>query len=67
MSYKNRITSDPKIRGGRPCIRGTRIAVSDILEYLAGGMAKAELMNDFPDLVEEDILAALEFATHEAC
>jgi uncharacterized protein (DUF433 family) len=62
MRYRDRIVTNPEIRSGKPCIKGTRIAVSDILEYLAGGMTKTELLKDFPDLIEEDILAALEFA-----
>lgn len=57
-----RITLDPEIRSGKPVIRGTRITVSDILEYLAGGMSEAEILEDFPDLQPEDISAALTFA-----
>jgi uncharacterized protein (DUF433 family) len=57
-----RITLDPEIRSGKPVIRGTRITVSDILEYLAGGMSEAEILEDFPDLQTEDISAALTFA-----
>ncbi len=58
----DRITLDPEIRSGKPVIRGTRITVSDILEYLAGGMSQEELLTDFPDLGAEDIRAALGFA-----
>ena len=58
----DRITLNPEIRSGKPVIRGTRIAVSDILEYLAGGMSHEELLADFPDLAEEDIRAVLAFA-----
>ena len=58
----NRITLDPGIRSGKPIVRGTRITVSDILEYLAGGMSEAEILGDFPDLQAEDIRAALTFA-----
>ena len=58
----DRITLDPEIRSGKPVIRGTRITVSDILEYLAGGMSQAEILEDFPDLDPEDIRAALMFA-----
>jgi uncharacterized protein (DUF433 family) len=65
MRYRDRIVTNPEIRSGKPCIKGTRIAVSDILEHLAGGMTKTELLKDFPDLIEEDILAALEFAARE--
>jgi uncharacterized protein (DUF433 family) len=57
-----RITLDPGIRGGKPIINGTRITVSDILEYMAGGMSEQEILADFPDLLHEDILATLAFA-----
>lgn len=57
-----RISLDPEVRSGKPVIRGTRIAVSDILEYLAGGMSSEEILTDFPDLAEDDIRAALAFA-----
>ena len=57
-----RITLDPAIRSGKPVIRGTRITVSDILEYLAGGMSDAEILEGFPDLDRDDIHAALTFA-----
>ena len=57
-----RITIDSNIRSGKPCINGTRIAVPDILHYLAGRMTKAQILDDFPDLQEKDILAALEYA-----
>ncbi len=62
MSYQDRITIDPARRGGKPCIRGLRITVYDILEYLASGMSEADILNDFPDLTREDIRACLEFA-----
>lgn len=58
----DRITFDPAIRSGKPVIRGTRIAASDILEYLAGGMSEADVLADFPDLGAEDIRASLAFA-----
>ena len=58
-----RIVIDPGIRNGKPVIRGTRITVTDILEYLAGGMSDEEILADFPDLTAEDIRAALAFAT----
>lgn len=57
-----RIVIDPGIRNGKPVIRGTRITVTDILEYLAGGMSDEEILADFPDLTAEDIRAALAFA-----
>jgi uncharacterized protein (DUF433 family) len=62
MDYRNIITFDKDRRNGQPCIRGTRIAVSDILEYLGSGMSNAEILNDFPALTEEDIRASLLFA-----
>jgi uncharacterized protein (DUF433 family) len=58
----DRITLDPEIRSGKPIIRGTRITVADILEYLAGGMSETVILEDFPDLQAEDIRAALIFA-----
>ena len=58
----NRITIDPEVCGGRPCIRGMRIRVKDILEMLAGGAARIEILADYPYLVDEDITAALDFA-----
>ncbi|HEX5219952.1 MAG TPA: DUF433 domain-containing protein [Verrucomicrobiae bacterium] len=62
MSYQDRITIDPLIRSGKPCIKGTRIAVADVLDYLGGGMAVAEILDDFPDLKAEDIQACFAFA-----
>ena len=62
MQYQNIITLEPGKRGGKPCIRGMRITVYDILEYLASGMSQQEILNDFPDLTKEDILASLSFA-----
>lgn len=61
-SLMERITLDPEVRSGKPVIRGTRITVTDILEYLAGGMSEAEILEDFPDLQADDIRAALTFA-----
>lgn len=60
----NRIVLDPTIRGGKPIIRGTRIAIADILDYLAGGMPPSEILADFPDLHDEDIRATLAFAAN---
>jgi len=57
-----RITINPAVRSGKPVIRNTRIAVSDILGYLAGGMSETEILADFPDLAHADILATLAFA-----
>lgn len=62
LDVSERIVLDPTIRSGKPVIRGTRITVSDILEYLAGGMSQREILDDFPDLAEDDIRAALNFA-----
>ncbi len=62
MDWRSRITFDPGKRGGKPCIRGLRITVTDILEYLASGMTEDEILRDFPDLTREDIRASLAFA-----
>jgi uncharacterized protein (DUF433 family) len=62
MDYRERITIEPGKRGGKPCIRGLRITVYEVLEYLASGMSEAEILNDFPDLTREDIRACLAFA-----
>ncbi len=62
MNFEDRIKVDPKIRSGKPCIKGTRITVYDVLEYLAGGNSEAELLEDLPDLSHEDIMAVLAFA-----
>ena len=62
MDYTKFITIDPTIRSGKPCIRGMRITVGDVLEYLAGGMSIPEILADFPYLTEEDIRACLAFA-----
>lgn len=61
-SYRERITIEPGKRGGKPCIRGLRITVYDVLEWLASGMGMAEILSDFPELELEDILASLAFA-----
>ncbi len=62
MDYRHIITIEPGKRSGKPCIRGMRITVSDILEYLASGMSVDEILGDFPELTEEDIRACLAFA-----
>ncbi len=62
MNYKERITIESGKRGGRPCIRGMRISVYDVLSYLAAGMTEQEILNDFPYLTKEDILACLSYA-----
>ena len=60
--YRQYITIEPGKRGGKPCIRGLRITVYEVLEYLASGMSEAEILRDFPDLTRDDIRACLAFA-----
>ena len=62
MNYQNIITIEPGKRGGKPCIRGMRITVYDVLDYLASGMTHQEILKDFPYLTEEEILACLSYA-----
>ncbi len=62
MDYQHLITIEPGKRGGKPCIRGLRITVYDVLEYLASGMSEDEILKNFPDLTREDIKACLAFA-----
>lgn len=62
MDYQQRITLEAGKRGGRPCVRGLRITVYDVLEQLAAGLSHQELLEDFPELTEEDITACLAFA-----
>jgi len=62
MGWEERISVNPAVRSGKPCIKGTRITVYDILEYLAGGMSEEQVLTDFPDLTRDDIRAALAFA-----
>jgi uncharacterized protein (DUF433 family) len=62
MDYKTIITIEPGKRSGQPCIRGLRITVFDVLSYLAAGMSHQEILDDFPMLTEEDILACLAYA-----
>ena len=62
MNHLDRITIEPDKRGGKPCIRGLRITVYDVLEYLAAGMTEEEILADFPDLERADIQASLAFA-----
>jgi uncharacterized protein (DUF433 family) len=62
MDYHRLITIEPGKRSGKPCIRGLRITVTDILEYLAAGMSVEQILDEFPDLTAEDIRAALAFA-----
>src|SRR5262245_31076999 len=62
MDYSHLITVEPGKRSGQPCVRGMRITVRDVLEYLAGGMTVDELLADFPELTPEDIRACLAYA-----
>ena len=62
MDLSHIITIEPGKRGGKPCIRGLRIAVYDVLDYLASGMSEADILKDFPELTREDIRACLAFA-----
>jgi uncharacterized protein (DUF433 family) len=62
MNYQGIITIEPGKRGGRPTIRGMRIAVTDVLGWLAAGMTHEEIRDDYPELTEEDILACLSYA-----
>lgn len=65
VDHNNVITINPDRRFGKPCIRNTRITVFDVFEYLAGGMTHEELLSDFPDLTEDDILACYSYVTDE--
>ncbi len=62
VDYTKIITLEPGKRFGKPCIRGLRMTVGDVLEYLSGGMSEDEILDDFPDLTKEDIRACLAFA-----
>ncbi len=62
MNYQDIITIEPGKRGGKPCIRGMRITVYDVLEYMASGMSQQEVLQEFPYLTEEDIRACLAYA-----
>ncbi len=65
MNYLDHITVDPGKRSGQPCVRGMRITVKDVLEYLAGGMAVDELLIDFPELTLEDVRACFAYAAEQ--
>jgi uncharacterized protein (DUF433 family) len=65
-SYLSRITTNPEICGGRPCIANTRVRVSDVLDLLAAGETRADILADFPYLEDKDITAALEYASAAA-
>ena len=62
IDYRKIITIEPGKRSGKPCIRGLRMTVGDVLDYLAGGMTVEEILDDFPDLTRDDILACFAFA-----
>lgn len=62
MNYQDYITIEPDKRGGKPCIRGLRITVYDVLDYLASDMSEAEILEDFPDLTPDDLKACIAFA-----
>ena len=62
MSLLDRININPEIRFGKPCVRGTRISVGDVLGYLAGGMSEDQILSDFPQLTREDVRACLVYA-----
>jgi uncharacterized protein (DUF433 family) len=62
MNWQERISVNPGVRSGKPCVKGTRVTVYDVLEYLAGGMSEDQILTDFPDLTREDIRACLAFA-----
>ena len=62
MNLLDRIAMDPGVRFSKPCVRSTRIAVGDVLEYLAGGMSEDEILADFPQLTRDDIRACLTYA-----
>lgn len=64
MDYKKHITIEADKRGGKPCIRGMRITVYDVLECLASGMSKEEILQDFSELTEDDIKASIAFAAN---
>jgi uncharacterized protein (DUF433 family) len=62
MDYRDRIVINPEIRFGKPCVRGMRITVGDVLSYLASGMSEQEIQVDFPQLTSDDIRACSAFA-----
>jgi len=68
MAWQDYISVNPAVRSGKPCIKGTRITVYDVLEYLASGMTEDAIVSDFPDLTRDDIRTALAFAAaRERC
>jgi uncharacterized protein (DUF433 family) len=63
--YRKIITIEPGKRGGKPCVRGMRISVGDVLGWLASGMSRKEVLDDYPELTDEDILACLSYAAEK--
>ena len=66
MNYKDIITIEPGKRGGKPCVRGLRITVYEVLEYLASEMSEAEIIDDFPNLTREDLKACITYAADQS-
>ena len=62
MEYRERLVIDPEVRFGKPCVRGTRISVGDVLGFLASGSSVAEVVEEYPPLTVEDVLACLAYA-----
>ncbi len=62
MSYRERLVVDPEVRSGKPCVRGTRISVGDVLGFLASGMSLDEVVEEYPSLTAEDVFACLAYA-----
>lgn len=62
MEYRERLVIDPEVRFGKPCVRGTRISVGDVLGFLASGMSAAEVVSEYPSLTLDDVLACLAYA-----
>lgn len=62
MDFHERITTNPAVRFGKPCVRGTRLTVGDVLGYLASCMIEAELLEDYPQITHDDVLACLAYA-----
>jgi uncharacterized protein (DUF433 family) len=62
MDYRPYISIDPLVRSGKPCVKGTRISVFDVLDYMAGGMNVEQVLADFPQLTQQSVLACLAYA-----
>ena len=65
--YRDHITIDPGKRGGKPCIRSMRITVYDVLDWLASGLSESQILEDYPELTQDDIRACLAFAANREC